>query len=216
MGLRPSCQARYKRVVRAEAAPDHYAVLGIAREVTVAEIRRAYRLLALRHHPDRAGPDATPLFQRITQAYHVLSDPAARAAYDARLRASAPRGAAAPAAKMPDVIARLAGPLEALVARAAARRGPDGLIELVLTRTEARQGGTAALGMPLDVPCPTCGGCAQPGTLWCVRCEFQGTVREDVTVCIGIPPLVADGATFTVHVDPNGAAPLRVRVCIGR
>jgi curved DNA-binding protein CbpA len=51
---------------------DHYAVLGLTSTVGVAEIRRAYRLLALRHHPDRAGIDATATFQRIAEAYRVL------------------------------------------------------------------------------------------------------------------------------------------------
>jgi DnaJ-class molecular chaperone len=70
-----------------------------------------------------------------------------------------------------------------------------------------------AIGLPLLIPCPTCGGCAQPGRLWCVRCEFEGSVREEVTVCLAIPPSVPDGATFTVHIDPRDAVPLlRVKV----
>src|SRR5690242_15824041 len=66
---------------------DHYAVLGVARTATAAELRRAFRMLALRHHPDRAGPEATATFQAIAEAYAILSEPIARAAYDARLHA---------------------------------------------------------------------------------------------------------------------------------
>ena len=84
------------------ARDDHYAVLGLTPAVQVAEIRRAYRLLALRHHPDRAGPDGTATFQLIAEAYRVLSDPALRSSYDAgRLRPleqAAARATAGPAA----------------------------------------------------------------------------------------------------------------------
>jgi hypothetical protein len=52
-----------------------------------------------------------------------------------------------------------------------------------------------------------------PGNVWCARCEFAGTVHEEVTACITIPPFVADGATFSVAVDPGEEArPLRIRV----
>jgi len=66
---------------------DYYAVLGVGRTATAAELRRAFRLLALRHHPDRAGAEATTTFQAIAEAYAVLSEPVARASYDARLHA---------------------------------------------------------------------------------------------------------------------------------
>jgi len=199
----------------------HYAVLGVASGAGAAEIRRAFRLLALRHHPDRAGVESTELFQRIALAYEILSDPIARSAYDARLTLAAAKPApAAPAARGPagidqlaDLIPRLAGALDVLVARGAARRHPDGSLELLVTAAEAARGGTAAIGWPMRVPCPTCGGCAQAGSIWCARCEFAGTVPEEVTVCISIPPAVSDGASFTVHVDEiDDTPPLRLRV----
>lgn len=59
---------------------DHYSVLGVGRTATADEIKRAYRKLASQHHPDKGGDTAT--FQKIEQAYRVLSDPAARQDYD--------------------------------------------------------------------------------------------------------------------------------------
>src|SRR5438309_9333689 len=71
------------------SSDDYYALLGIAADAGGAELRRAWRRLALRWHPDRAGPGATVTFQKILAAYLVLSDPVARAAYDRRRGAPA-------------------------------------------------------------------------------------------------------------------------------
>lgn len=62
---------------------DHYVTLGIPRGATAEQIRRAYRGLAAKWHPDRnPGPEAQANFRRISEAYDVLSDSAKRAAYD--------------------------------------------------------------------------------------------------------------------------------------
>lgn len=60
---------------------DLYEVLGIAQDASPRDIKTAYRKLAARHHPDRAGGD-TVRFQAIERAYRILSDPEKRAAYD--------------------------------------------------------------------------------------------------------------------------------------
>jgi DnaJ-class molecular chaperone len=59
---------------------DHYATLGVAKNATPEDIKRAYRRLAAQHHPDRGGDTAR--FQEIQQAYDVLGDPEKRAQYD--------------------------------------------------------------------------------------------------------------------------------------
>ena len=64
---------------------DHYRTLGVARDASTREIRRAYRRLARRHHPDVNPADDTRPFVAIAGAYQVLSDPAARARYDRTL-----------------------------------------------------------------------------------------------------------------------------------
>ena len=70
-------------VPRAVAGADPYDVLGIGRDATAAQIKQAYRKLALRSHPDvNKEPDAEATFQRIADAYATLSDAKARAKYD--------------------------------------------------------------------------------------------------------------------------------------
>jgi hypothetical protein len=83
--------------VEAAQFADHYQVLGLRRTATASEIRRAYRRLVLRYHPDRGptDPDAAALFHRITEAYQVLSNADKRRQYDSLLTAylNAPRPA---------------------------------------------------------------------------------------------------------------------------
>lgn len=80
---------------------DHYAVLGVSRTATQAELRAAFRRLARAHHPDanRSDPEAERQFKRVARAWAVLRDPARRRAYDERLMSR--RGFAAPGAAGP-------------------------------------------------------------------------------------------------------------------
>jgi DnaJ-class molecular chaperone len=207
------------------ALEDHYALLGVPRGVTRAELRRAYRLLALQLHPDRAGFGSTAMFQRVAEAYRVLSDPVTRAQYDRQLRDSE-----GPATRPPpvtngrrhrpirrdDLVARLSGPLDVLVGRSAARRRSDGVIELFLMPAEAAAGGTAALELPVEITCPTCAGVAAVHVVWCARCEYKGRVTEVVAIAVEIPPAVQDRTAFVFATDPGGnLPPLRVLVRLG-
>lgn len=76
--------------VNGRGGGDPYATLDVGPAATPEEIKRAYRRLAKRFHPDRAGGDADR-FARITQAYELLGDPRRRAAYDESLRVPPPR-----------------------------------------------------------------------------------------------------------------------------
>ena len=68
---------------------DYYEVLGVAPDAKAADIKRAYRQLARRYHPDISGGDRTVTFREVTRAYEVLRNPERRRTYDAALRESA-------------------------------------------------------------------------------------------------------------------------------
>jgi curved DNA-binding protein CbpA len=74
------------------AEHNYYRRLGVARDANMTEIRRAYRRLARRHHPDRnPEADGSERFRALAEAYEVLNDPARRARYDRTLQPSARR-----------------------------------------------------------------------------------------------------------------------------
>jgi len=222
--------------VRAPATDHHadlYAILGVARAATGAEIRRAYRKLALAHHPDRAGPASADAFARIAEAYHMLSNPTARTAYDAHLfereRAFAPGAARSQSdarawsvsavgwsaswqKPIANLLSRLSGPIERLTESGAALLAADGVLELHLNATEAARGGTALVELPLPILCPTCGGVARPGGVWCQRCQHAGRVTETVAVVVAIPPAARDGLVVPTTLRQAGGSPQRARL----
>jgi DnaJ-class molecular chaperone len=69
------------------AIKDYYLILGVSRDESPEGIRAAFRQLAKRYHPDRAGAESTAEFQQIVEAYEVLSDPARRAQHNRHLAA---------------------------------------------------------------------------------------------------------------------------------
>jgi molecular chaperone DnaJ/curved DNA-binding protein len=204
---------------------DYYALLGVTAAADGEALRRAWRALAARWHPDRAGVGATAKFQQIAAAYAVLSDPLARLAYDRSRRASSPPGAAAPSPAPPPaaparptapavMLSRLCRPIASLLATGAARYDEPGFVTLVFRRAEAAQGGMISIPMPVQLWCPECVRNRPAAT--CPRCAGRRVVDALYSAWLAVPPGVGAGEVLTPSVDlPGMVEAVRFRVELG-
>lgn len=191
---RAATALRYSEPMPAGSEPDElYAILGLAPGASDDDIRRAFHQLAKRWHPDRSGPDATFIFQRLSAAYQVLADPVARAAYDRERRLRSGDGASEPPThRAPGVmIRRLSRPIGVLLACGIAERDTDGTIVLRLDREEAADGGMVAIPMPVAVRCQGC------TTGPCARCGGTRATEELFAAWLAIRPGIRDGAMLS-------------------
>lgn len=171
---------------------DYYEVLGVGKDAAEADIKKAYRRLAMKLHPDRnAGDTKTEAeFKDVKEAYEVLSDQQKRATYDqfghAGLDAQA-GGRGGPGFNPGDAFGDIFGDVFGDIfggggrrGRSTVFRGADLRYDLVLTLEQAVFGDTVNLQLPTLVVCDTCEGSgAKPGTkpVTCRTCEGNGQVR---------------------------------------
>ena len=169
------------------AKKDFYEVLGINREATDDEIKKAYRKLAMKFHPDRNpdNPKAEEQFKEAKQAYEILSDAGKRTAYDqyghAGVDASAAAGAGAGFGNFSDAFGDIFGDIfGGGRQRSQVYRGADLRYNLEIALEEAAHGTETKIRIPAMEECETChGNGAKPGTqpTPCTTCGGHGQVR---------------------------------------
>jgi molecular chaperone DnaJ len=194
-----------------DAVSDYYEVLGVARDATTEEIKKAYRRLARQMHPDvNPGPHAADRFKEVGRAYDVLSTPEKRQAYDLGVDPSASGGGFGPGFGFSDIFetffggaAGTRGPMSRQ------RRGQDALTHLEIDLTEAAFGSQRELQLETAVVCPACRGtCCQPGTSprTCGVCRGRGQVQRVARSFLGqvmtTQPCAACHGFGTVIPDP--------------
>jgi len=163
---------------------DYYEVLGVGRGASAEEMKRAYRGLAMRYHPDRnpGDPGAEAQFKEVGEAYAVLSDPDRRHRYDTYGHAAEGR------AQGGDFGFQAAFDLFDMFFGGGARRpstgpqrGPDLRMSVTITFEEAIRGVTRRLAVTRPATCAPCGGSgAASGTspTRCPQCGGSGQVRQ--------------------------------------
>src|SRR5919202_324439 len=177
---------------------DLYKVLGVSKEASQEEIRRSYRKLARKHHPDanRDDPNAEERFKEIQHAYEILSNPEKRREYDEGPRAffgsqgtgrPGPGGARvgdfSDLSDLFDGVGRLGDIFgRSTRTRAAPRKGEDVTVSVNLKFKDALQGVTTRVSVPVEEVCGECRGTgAAPGTAprTCPECGGRGVRSRD-------------------------------------
>jgi molecular chaperone DnaJ len=167
---------------------DYYEVLGVPRNASEDEIKRAFRRLAQQWHPDvNKSPDAAERFKEINEAYQVLSDPQRRQQYDlygpAGLEGQMEPGFGAGFPDFADLFETFFGGTfggTAGVRRSRPRAGSDLRYDLRISFAEAVRGTEREIEYPVLQRCEVCGGSgAQPGSppVTCPQCGGRGEIR---------------------------------------
>jgi molecular chaperone DnaJ len=210
---------------------DYYEVLGVKKSATQDEIKKAYRKLARKYHPD-ANPDdpkAEEKFKEVSSAYDTLSDPEKRKMYD--LGPQTPFGGAGPGGgaggqyctytggqpmggDWADLFGNLfggggfggtQGGYGGGRRQRRAERGDDVSVAVRLSFDDSLKGVTTKLSVPENVQCKTCGGSgAAPGTAptTCPQCQGRGMVNQSQGFFALSQPCPRCGGTGTVIENP--------------
>jgi molecular chaperone DnaJ len=205
---------------------DYYIILGVPRGASSAKIKKAYRSMAKRYHPDSIGHHSDEhKFRQIQEAYDTLGHNDRRAAYDHRLKkdhrhhghANQPRSRRGAAKhRTAELIRRRSGAGGAFNGPAAGEmRLATGLekdlhFEMILELAEAFHGGLFPLLIPVLVACRHCAATGLVAPYVCPRCLGQGWIHERQRLMISLPPQIQDGTMASLELDDVGL----VGVCL--
>ena len=166
---------------------DHYEVLGVSRDASRDEIKKAYRKLARELHPDvNSAEDAAERFKLVTHAFDVLGDPEQRRNYDQGGQAGF--GGMPGFGSMGDVFDAFFGGAQSRGPRSRAERGNDALLRVDIDLVDVIFGGQRSVEVDTAALCDSCSGsCCAPGSSpqRCDVCGGSGAVQRQVRSLLG-------------------------------
>ena len=170
------------------AKTDYYQSLGVSRDASAAEIKKAYKKLAMKHHPDRnqGNKESEEKFKELSEAYEVLSDSNKRQTYDQfghegmDSRFGGGAGGFSGGGSFNDIFGDVFGDIFGGSGRGQQRRGADLEYQIELSLEEAISGKEVKMKVPTSVNCVDCDATgAKNGTAFstCSQCNGAGQVR---------------------------------------
>ena len=157
---------------------DYYEILGVSRDASADDIKKAYRKLARQLHPDvNPGADAEERFKEIGRAYEVLSTPEKRQMYDMGADPSSSGGGFGQGFGFSDIFETFFGGAQARGPVPRQRRGQDALIRVDVDLREAAFGSQRELQLDTAVVCPACTGTSNPSITFCVLAWSRSPMR---------------------------------------
>ena len=208
---------------------DHYLTLSVSRGESLRGIHEAFRELAKRYHPDRAGPDGARQFQQIREAYEILSNPETRKMYNNDLEQTEEKQARPepivshrrfrPEPLIPKPMSILHEfetihpSFESLYERFVrnftrkaipkAERPEPLNIEVTFSDREAR-GGALCVSVPVFVKCRQCDGSGHDWLFPCANCHAEGLIEVEAPIEISIPPIRPDKSIIEIPLQRLG------------
>ncbi len=210
-------------------ARDYYILLGVSKDANLEKIKRAYRRIAKKYHPDTGGSaEDQEKFLEIKEAYETLTDEAARRKYDQERerQGSDPR-----ISRVSDTIRRRASFFDGIDAlfspvddffsgflpgffERREQRGKDLYVEAILSPAEAARGGLIPMRVPIIEPCPRCGTAGMWNGFFCPVCHGYGRVRAEKHFSLSVPPHVRHGTEIRVSMEDIGLKGAHLNVTI--
>lgn len=202
-------------------AKNYYMVLGVSRGADLKRIKKAYRTVAKKYHPDKVQPgENAKRFLEIKEAYETLSNDTKRRKHDEELER---QGSQLKVTNVADVIKKrtfiwdkldrfyspaddfFEGFLPGFFDRGKNRiRNKDLYYEVVLSPREAAEGGLYPITVPVIEPCPRCGKSGSWEGFFCPVCSGYGRVQTEREFSLSIPPHVRDGTQIRLSLEDIG------------
>lgn len=210
---------------------NYYLILGVDRESSPGQIKKAFRKIVKQSHPDitRCGADPEK-FREAREAYETLTDHERRRHYDLQLAEQAQtvhvgrtptrgRFHRSPAMPIEPLRSGVDDWIEAIMPDRALRPGRhtashDVTLEVVLSPRESREGGLFPIAIPVRQPCRRCGPFGWLPDPFCPDCGGSGTRVSDREVGLGIPPRTEHGTAVTLHLEEIGLEGVRLHVYV--
>ena len=223
------------------AKRDYYEVLGLERDASESDVKKAYRRLAMKFHPDRnQDPAAEEKFKEASEAYEVLSDPSKKGTYDQFGHAGLDQnsmGGRGGGASFSDIFSDVFGDIFGGGGRSSVQRGSDLRYTLELELEKAVRGDSVEIRVPVlsaceecegsgakkgtkPIPCGDCGGAGQIRVSQgffslqqtCPRCRGAGSVIKDPCRSCGGSGRIEKRKTLSVKIPPGVDTGDRIRL----